>query len=75
VNIFLEFIINYREKTGLIRAVGSVWRISHGALPGQAYAHHILAGKSSIFSDNIKRIMYKISARFGVSRNESLTLP
>ena len=31
----------YREDTGLKRAVGSVWKISHGALPGQAYAHQI----------------------------------
>ena len=33
--------INYREETGLKIAVGSVWRISHGASPGQAYAHQI----------------------------------
>ena len=43
--LFLEFtynsILNYREQTRLKRAVGSVWRISHGALPGQAYAQQI----------------------------------
>ena len=30
--------INCREETGLKKTVGSVWRISHGALPEQAYA-------------------------------------
>jgi hypothetical protein len=33
--------IYFREETGLRRAVGSAWGISHGALPGQAYAHQI----------------------------------
>jgi hypothetical protein len=32
---------DYREENGLKRAVGSVWRISHGALPKQAYAQQI----------------------------------
>jgi len=33
--------MSYREETGQKRAVACVWRISHGALPGLAYAHHI----------------------------------
>jgi hypothetical protein len=31
----------YPEETGLNRNIRSVWRISHGALPGQAYAQQI----------------------------------
>jgi hypothetical protein len=69
----------YREETGLKRAVRSVWRTSHGALPGQACAHHIGGNKFYIFwviiFDNVKKMMYKINAHFGALRNESLTLP
>jgi len=39
----LQLIISHYEEAGLKRVVGSVWRISHGALPGQAYAQQIIS--------------------------------